>query len=86
MFSHGKVHKSHPKHTEWKESIDYTNNLIHEVFSAQNINELVCFRPPYGQRNKSIVDYFIANKSKIISWNIDSRDWSSKLDVEQIDK
>lgn len=82
VLSHGKVHKSHQKYTDWKESIDYTNNLIHKIFPTKN--ELVYFRPPYGQRNKTIADYFTTKKSKIIFWNIDSRDWSSKLGVKQV--
>ena len=82
VLSHGKVHKAHQKYTKWKESINYTNNLIHEIFPAKN--ELVYFRPPYGQRNKTLVDYFKAKDSKIILWNMDSKDWSSKLDMRQV--
>lgn len=83
VLSHGKVHKSHQRYDLWKESIDYTNNLIHKIFTGDK-NELLYFRPPYGQRNKALVDYFNSKNSKIILWNIDSRDWSSKLSVDQI--
>lgn len=84
VLSHGKVHKAHQKYSEWKESIDYTNNLIYEIFPTENKNDLVYFRPPYGQRNEAIVDYFKTRNSKLILWNIDSRDWSSKLGVNQV--
>lgn len=84
VFSHGKIHKSHQRYALWKESIDYTNNLIHKVFTRDDKNELLYFRPPYGQRNKALVDYFTSKNSKIIFWNIDSRDWSSKLNVAQV--
>lgn len=84
VFSHGKKHKAHQKYAEWKESIDYTNNLIHNIFPNENKNELIYFRPPYGQRNIAIVDYFRSKESKLIFWNIDSRDWSSQLNVQQV--
>lgn len=84
VFSHGKIHKAHQKYSDWKESIDYTNNLISEIFPIECKNDLVYFRPPYGQRNEAIVDYFKARNSKLILWNIDSRDWSSKLDIKQV--
>lgn len=82
VLSHGKTHKSHQKYTEWKNSIDYTNNLIQSIFPFKN--KLIYFRPPYGQRNQELVDYFTSKKSKILYWNIDSRDWSSKLNFEQV--
>ncbi|MBA6315689.1 polysaccharide deacetylase family protein [Cellulophaga baltica] len=84
VFSHGKVHKAHQKYTEWKSSIDDTNTLIQNVFPTENKNALVYFRPPYGQRNTDIVAYFTEKHSKIILWNIDSRDWSAKLNVQQV--
>ena len=84
VFSHGKVHKSHQRYSEWKSSIEFTNTLIHDIFPYQNENELLYFRPPYGQRNKMVVDYFSDRNSKIIFWNIDSRDWSSKLNVQKV--
>ena len=84
VFSHGKTHKSHQRYTLWKESIDFTNTLIHKIFPTKNKNELLYFRPPYGQRNKELVNYFKSKNSKIIFWNIDSRDWSSKLNVKQV--
>ena len=84
VFSHGKVHKSHQKYTLWKESIEHTNTLLHKVFPTENKSDLMYFRPPYGQRNKMLVDYFTERESKIIFWNIDSRDWSSKLNAQQV--
>ena len=84
VFSHGKIHKSHQSYKLWKESINYTNELLYKIFPYENKDDLLCFRPPYGQRNQSLVDFFTAKNSKIIYWNIDSRDWSSKLSAEQV--
>lgn len=84
VFSHGKIHKSHQKYSLWKKSIDDTNTLLHSIFNVEDKNELMYFRPPYGQRNRSLVDYFDAKNSKIIFWNIDSRDWSSKLNAKKV--
>ncbi len=84
VFSHGKVHKSHQRYSLWKTSIDDTNKLIHDIFPTENKSELLYFRPPYGQRNKALVSYFDSQESKIIYWNIDSRDWSSKLNAQQV--
>ncbi|TCI94903.1 polysaccharide deacetylase family protein [Tenacibaculum sp. M341] len=84
VLSHGDIHKSHQKYTAWKSSIDGTNTLIQDIFYPENKNELLYFRPPYGQRNKQLVNYFDTKNSKIIYWNIDSRDWSSKLNAEKV--
>lgn len=86
VFSHGKVHKSHQKYSLWKASIDETNSLLNTVFNDNQDNKLLYFRPPYGQRNKALVEYFNSRDSKIVFWNIDSRDWSSKLNAEQVAK
>ncbi|QXP58575.1 polysaccharide deacetylase family protein [Olleya sp. HaHaR_3_96] len=83
VFSHGKVHKAHQKYDLWKTSIDYTSALINKIYPENN-DKLVYFRPPYGQRNTAMTDYFTEKDSKIILWNIDSRDWSSKLNVQQV--
>ena len=82
VLSHGKVHESHQKYEAWKESIDYTNNLIHKVFNSKN--KMVYFRPPYGQRNQKVTDYFVQNQSKLIFWNMDSQDWSSKINAQEV--
>ncbi|MBO0593673.1 polysaccharide deacetylase family protein [Cellulophaga sp. E16_2] len=84
VLSHGKVHKAHQKYAEWQASIDDTNTLIQNVFPTENKNNLLYFRPPYGQRSTDMVTYFTDKKSKIILWNIDSRDWSAKLNVQQV--
>ena len=83
VASHGKVHKSHQGYAEWKESIDYTNNLIIQIFNPQN-NKMVYFRPPYGQRKQNSIDYIKKNHSKIILWNMDSQDWSGNITAKQV--
>ncbi len=82
VFSHGKEHKSHQKYPEWKESIDFTSQLINKVFKTQN--NIVHFRPPYGQRNQVILDYLDSKNSKIILWNIDSQDWNTNINAQEI--
>ncbi len=84
VYSHGKVHKSHQRYSSWSTSINYTNALINEVFDVRNENKFVYFRPPYGQRNRKVTHYLETKKTKLIFWNIDSRDWSSKLNAEQV--
>ncbi len=82
VVSHGKEHLSHQKYVEWKTSLDYTNQLIHEVFPTPM--DMVYFRPPYGQRNQVLLDYVSSNQSKIILWNMDSQDWSANINAQEV--
>lgn len=43
---------------------------------------LPLFRPPYGQRRSDSAGFFKANGLQLMLWNIDSQDWSKKLDAE----
>lgn len=82
VYSHGKEHKSHQKYENWKESLDFTNQLIAKTFPKQN--NKVYFRPPYGQRNLTIFDYLDKSGSKIILWNMDSQDWSANINAQEV--
>ncbi len=81
IYSHGKEHKSHQKYEPWKESLDFTSQLISKNFPKQS---KVYFRPPYGQRNQTILNYLEANNSKIILWNMDSQDWSANINAQEV--
>ena len=83
VVSHGKEHQSHQKYVEWKASIDYTNELIHDVFPTQT-KDMVYFRPPYGQRNQVLLDHVVSHQSKIILWNMDSQDWSAHITAQEV--
>ncbi len=82
VYSHGKEHKSHQKYENWKESLDFTSQLIDKTFPKQNGK--VYFRPPYGQRNQTIFDYLDKSGSKIILWNMDSQDWSANINAQEV--
>lgn len=84
VLSHGKTHVSHQKYNDWKESLDYTNDLINKTFGKSQTSKLLDFRPPYAQRNKLIMDYLSAKKAKVILWNIDSQDWSTKINAQEV--
>ncbi len=82
LGSHGKMHKPHPKYPEWKYSLDYTANLIDSTKKNQKTANY--FRPPYGQRNVSIVEHLKSKNTKVMLWNIDSQDWNSKINAAEI--
>ncbi len=79
--SHGMEHYSHAKKKSWKKSIIETKNLLDKVFS-HNLKSNSYFRPPYGQRKNAA--FFKDNKISVMLWNIDSQDWSRKLNPEMI--
>lgn len=80
VASHAKIHKSHQNFADWKQSLDYTEQLIKKVFKAK---DAVYFRPPYGQRSKILVDHVQNNhQSKVVLWNIDSQDWNKDMSAK----
>jgi peptidoglycan-N-acetylglucosamine deacetylase len=84
VLSHGKTHVSHQKYNDWKESLDYTNDLINKIFGKSDNPKMLDFRPPYAQRNKLMLDYLSAKKAKVILWNMDSQDWSAKINAQEV--
>ncbi|WP_175748528.1 polysaccharide deacetylase family protein [Burkholderia pyrrocinia] len=42
------------------------------------------FRPPYGQRRADSGAFFDAQGLRVALWNIDSQDWNSKMDADQV--
>lgn len=81
VASHGKIHKSHQKFPEWQNSIDYTQNVIKSNVKSKM---MVYFRPPYGQRNKALIDYLNNHQSKVVLWNMDSQDWNKDITARQV--
>lgn len=80
--SHSMVHKSHQYLSDWKSQIDASNGIIKDVFDFNN--KTFYFRPPYGQRNKEIIQYLLKNKQPVLLWNIDSQDWSEKISSQEV--
>ena len=78
--SHGLIHKVHPKYNLWKSSISSTHSLIKSTLN-KNVRY---FRPPYGQRNKQMVDFLKQKKQSVMLWNIDSQDWNSKINSNEV--
>ena len=82
LQSHGKIHKSHQYLETWQESIDYTFSKIKTVTNTKN--ERQYFRPPYGQRTEKVSNYLSSKKASVMLWNIDSQDWSSKINASEV--
>lgn len=81
VASHGKFHKSHQKYPDWQNSIDFTKKTIDSTIDQKG---MVYFRPPYGQRNKILVDYLKAHESKVMLWNMDSQDWNKEISGQEV--
>jgi peptidoglycan/xylan/chitin deacetylase (PgdA/CDA1 family) len=80
--SHSMLHESHQYLKDWKKQIDDCDNLIQSVFNLSN--ETFYFRPPYGQRTLEITKYLLTKKQPILLWNIDSQDWSFKINAQEV--
>lgn len=81
VASHAKIHKSHQKFADWQASLDFTQNVIKSVTKQE---KLIYFRPPYGQRNKALVDYVNSHQSKVVLWNMDSQDWNKDINAKEV--
>ena len=80
--SHGFIHKSHQHLRTWKSSYDKTRKLI--VNNGLN-NSSIWFRPPYGQRHKTLIRHLARLGDAVMLWNIDSQDWNRKLNAKKIE-
>lgn len=78
VASHGMEHQSHAKWDQWKTSMEQSSQLFKKTFGNAYI---AWFRPPYGQRLPESQGLFF---DKTILWNIDSQDWSSKINAAQV--
>lgn len=80
--SHGWEHQSHAKWEKWRESVAKTQALLNTALPHDTVMPL--FRPPYGQRLADSGAFFQAQQQHVALWNLDSQDWSSAVDVNDI--
>lgn len=83
--SHGYIHKVHPKLQNWKPLYAKTKQLIADNQLLNEKQKSLWFRPPYGQRDQSLIDHLATLDDKVMLWNIDSQDWNRKLSVKQVE-
>ena len=82
VASHGWEHQSHAKWDQWQNSIIRTQSLLNATLPKDNV--LLLFRPPYGQRKDDSGTFFQSQSLHVALWNIDSQDWNSHVDVNDI--
>lgn len=81
VAAHGWEHKSHSSWPEWQDSVTHSSALAKDTFPASYVP---LFRPPYGQRKADSEAFFAAQHITVALWNIDSQDWNSKVDADQV--
>jgi peptidoglycan/xylan/chitin deacetylase (PgdA/CDA1 family) len=79
--SHGWEHQSHAKWDQWQESIKHTQTLLNSTVPTALVP---LFRPPYGQRKEDSGSYFESKSLRVALWNLDSQDWNSHVDSNDI--
>lgn len=79
--AHGWEHRSHQFWPEWQDSVKRSIALVHD-----NVPDSYAplFRPPYGQRLPDSGSFFAQQGLHVALWNIDSQDWSAKVDADQV--
>lgn len=82
VASHGWQHKSHAKWEQWQDSIKNTQALLNSTLPKNSVVSL--FRPPYGQRKDDSSTFFQSQSLHVALWNLDSQDWNSHVDVNDI--
>jgi len=82
VASHGWQHKSHAKWEQWQDSIKNTQALLNSTLPKNSVAPL--FRPPYGQRKDDSGAFFQSQSLHVALWNLDSQDWNSHVDVNDI--
>lgn len=80
--SHGDVHKSLARLSDWRDSLLATKKVLDATFPEQR-DQIQYFRPPYGQRLPETASFLARHRSRVMLWNIDSQDWNRKLTAEQ---
>ncbi len=87
--AHGWEHLSHEKRSryavgdKWQSSVTDTIALLKTSFDGTAIF-LPLFRPPYGQRKADSGAFFQKEGLQVALWNIDSQDWNSRIEAEDI--
>ncbi len=79
--SHGWQHKSHSAWPQWQDSVTRSIGLVKNSLPSSYVP---LFRPPYGQRRADSGAFFDARGLHVALWNIDSQDWNSKVDADQV--
>lgn len=79
--SHGWQHKSHSVWPQWQDSVTRGIGLVRNSMPSSYVP---LFRPPYGQRRADSGAFFDARGLRVALWNIDSQDWSSKVNADQV--
>lgn len=79
LGSHGEIHKPHTKKDIWQNA-----PLLAKTLSQYNANHLCYFRPPYGQRSQEFIEALKERGCELVFWNIDSQDWSSKMNASEV--
>ena len=64
----------HYKKDKIEQQLDMTNALIREITGV----EINIIRPPYGNRNDTVISLSKEKNMSVILWSIDPRDWSTK--------
>ncbi len=89
VSAHGWEHLSHEKRSKyavdakWQKSVTDTIALIKESFDGTSVF-IPLFRPPYGQRKSDSGAFFQKEGLQVALWNLDSQDWNSQIDAEDI--
>ena len=78
---HGWTHKSHARWDQWQDSVSRVTALVKATVPDAYVP---MFRPPYGQRTTDSGEWFKQQGLKVALWNIDSQDWSAKIDADQV--
>ncbi|HEX7816550.1 polysaccharide deacetylase family protein [Dyella sp.] len=79
--SHGWEHKPHSTWPQWRDSV---TRSVAQVRDSLPDSFTPLFRPPYGQRLPDSGSFFDAHDIRVTLWNIDSQDWNSKVDADQV--
>nr|WP_256872470.1 polysaccharide deacetylase family protein [Paenibacillus sp. 79R4] len=74
--SHSMHHLELTKLSKAKQKYEITqpNEMIEKLTGEP----VVLFRPPYGAKNKALVDYINNTNHKMVLWDIDTLDWKSR--------
>ncbi|HJU39125.1 MAG TPA: polysaccharide deacetylase family protein, partial [Tahibacter sp.] len=78
---HGWTHKSHARWDQWQDSVERVTALVKATVPDAYVP---LFRPPYGQRTTDSGAWFGEKGLQVALWNIDSQDWSAKIDADQV--
>jgi len=83
LANHSFSHSVMTKLTKEQQQLELSDtNLLIKKVSGKNVAE---FRPPYGAKNKQLVDIAKTEGMRSIMWNIDSMDWATPVPQTIVD-